>query len=156
MPSDTQTGDPCKDSVQAALAVMAANISALNARDEKAFAETLHFPHFRLSGGRMKIWETPDDYFTDFKARAGGDWHHSTFEDIRVVQAGADKIHLDVQVGRFGENDQLLTRFRSLWVIARIDGKWAAQLRSTFAEDSGQKTVPEGIGADAGRPRARG
>ncbi len=121
------------ESVAAALTVMADNIRALNAGDERAFARTLHFPHFRLSGGKMKVWETPDDYFSDFHARAGGEWHHSAFEDIRVVDASADKVHLDVRVDRFRADGSLLARFRSLWVIARIDGVWAAQLRSSFA-----------------------
>jgi len=26
-----------------------------------------------------------------------------------------------------------LGRFRSLWIIARLDGRWAAQARSSFA-----------------------
>ena len=48
-----------------------AHFAALNARDEAALAETLHFPHYRLSQGPVQIWETADQYFADFLARAG-------------------------------------------------------------------------------------
>ncbi len=117
----------------AALAVMNAHVAGLNARDEAAIAATLHFPHYRLSGGRMRIWETPDDYFADFLARAGDDWDHTAWDSLDCLAAGPDKVHLDVRFTRYRADGSALGHFRSLWVVARIDGKWAAQLRSSFA-----------------------
>ena len=55
--------------VNAALAVMEAHITALNARDETALNATLHFPHYRLSGGKLKVWQQPGEYLADFRAR---------------------------------------------------------------------------------------
>ncbi len=40
---------------------------------------------------------------------------------------------MDVAFTRFKAGDVPLGTFRSLWVSARIDGRWAAQLRSSFA-----------------------
>ena len=57
--------------------VMARHIAALNAGKEEALAATLHFPHYRLSGGRLKIWHGPDEYLSDFRTRAGDGWHRS-------------------------------------------------------------------------------
>lgn len=118
---------------EAALAVMDEHIAALNARDEARLAATLHFPHFRLSGPTLKTWETPESYFADFRARAGADWARSAFEDIRVVQASADKVHVDARIDRFDAADTRLTTFRSFWVITREHGRWAAKFRSSFA-----------------------
>ena len=120
-------------SVEAALQVMQEHIDALNARDEVRIAATLHFPHHRLSGVDLKCWETPDSYFSDFKARAGGDWSHSRFDDIRVVQASDNKVHLDAEINRFDTQDQKIASFRSFWVITCEDGRWAAKFRSSFA-----------------------
>ncbi len=117
----------------AARGVMAAHFAALNARDEAALAATLHFPHYRLSGGRLKIWETPDAYFDDFLARAGDGWHHSVLDSVDPLASSTDKIHLDVRFTRYQADDTSLGSFRSLWVIANLDGRWAAQLRSSFA-----------------------
>ena len=83
----TRDDMPEDEAVTAALAVMDAHIAALNSREQSAIAATLHFPHIRLSGTALKIWETEDSYFADFLARTGGDWHHSAFADIRVVRA---------------------------------------------------------------------
>ena len=119
--------------VAAAQAVMQAHITALNSRDQAAIAATLHFPHVRLSGTTLKIWDSEDTYFADFLARAGGDWHHSAFADIRLLRAAADKVHLDAEIRRFAADGSLITSFRSLWVITCEAGRWAAKMRSSFA-----------------------
>lgn len=119
--------------IDAAQNVMRCHIDALNAQDEQAIAATLHFPHFRMSGTDLKVWETPDSYFSDFRARAGADWSHSRFDDIRVVDASDTKVHLDVEVVRFDREGGEIARFRSLWVITEIQGRWAAKFRSSFA-----------------------
>lgn len=119
-------------SIAAARLVLDDHIAALNASDEDALAATLHFPNYMLTGGALKIWDTADDYFDDFRARAGGDWHHSSFDEVAVIHASTDKVHLDVRVNRFRASDSLISQFKTIWVMAFIDGKWAAQLRSVF------------------------
>ena len=115
--------------ITAARSVLAAHIDALNRRDNAAIAATLHFPHVRLSGTELKIWEEETSYLTDFLLRAGG----SEFADIKVVRASQDKVHLDVEVRRFDAESMLLTSFRSLWVLTNEGGQWAAKMRSSFA-----------------------
>jgi hypothetical protein len=126
---------PAQDetAINAAMAVLDAHIAALNARDERALIATLHFPHFRLTGGRMKIWERPDSYLKDFYARAGEDWHHSAWDFRNVIAAGSDKVHLDVQFTRYRADNSAIGSFRSLWIVSKLDGRWAAQVRSSFA-----------------------
>ena len=120
---------------QSALAVMQAHIDALNAHDEPGIAATLHFPQFRLNGTTLKTWATSGSYFEDFRARAGDNWARSQFDDIRVIQASEDKVHLDAEINRFDKSGQIISTFRSLWVITLEDGRWAAKFRSSFATD---------------------
>ncbi|MEC9145461.1 MAG: hypothetical protein VYB26_03640 [Pseudomonadota bacterium] len=129
----TRETDITDRAVAAAKAVMQAHITALNSRDQAAIAATLHFPHVRLSGTTLKIWDSEDTYFADFLARAGGDWHHSAFADIQMLRAAADKVHLDAEIRRFAADGSLITSFRSLWVITCEAGRWAAKMRSSFA-----------------------
>ncbi len=119
--------------VRAALDVMSEHIAALNTKDEARLAATLHFPHFRLSSTNLKTWDTPKSYFTDFRARAGAKWARSAFDDIQVVQASDDKVHLDTRISRYDADGTLFTTFRSLWIITCEEGRWAAKFRSSFA-----------------------
>lgn len=127
------TTDQNAPEIVAALDVLDRHIAALNDGDADALAATLHFPHYRLSGAGMRVWETPDTYLADFHARAGDGWHHSIWDFRNVIAAGPDKVHLEVQFTRYRADDTPLGSFRSLWVITNVDGHWAAALRSSFA-----------------------
>ena len=72
--------------ISAALCVMEAHITALNARDETA-SRYLHFLHYRLSGGKPGVWEQPGEYPASFRARTTPDWHHSEWDKLDVVEA---------------------------------------------------------------------
>ena len=109
-------------------------IEALNTGNEPAVLATLHFPHFRLAGGRMRVWDQPEAYLGDFLARAGADWHHSEWDFRKVIAAGAAKVHLDVQFTRYRADNSVIGSFRSLWIVTRDDGRWAVAARSSFAD----------------------
>ena len=119
--------------VAAALDVMHRHLVALNAQDQAGLAATLHFPHHRLSQGRLQTWNWPDTYFADFKRRAEPEWARSRWDFLNVVASGPDKVHLDVGFTRLRGDGSAIASYRSLWVIACLDGRWAAQLRSSFA-----------------------
>jgi hypothetical protein len=121
------------EQIAAARAVMTAHLIALNAQDADALAATMHFPHYRLSGGVMRVWGTPENYLADFHKRASGAWHHTRWDSIDVLMASVDKVHLDVRFTRFRTDDSVLAQHRSLWVISELKNVWAAQLRSSFA-----------------------
>ena len=132
-PDSRMPGQQPADPEAAARDVMDRHLRALNAQDAAALAATLHFPHYRLSGGVMRTWETPETYLADFRARAGGEWRRSRWDAIDVLAASEDKVHLDVRFSRLRGDGSVLARHRSLWVISRIGNVWAAQLRSSFA-----------------------
>ena len=129
----TQT-EPDREAVRAALGVLDRFMAALNASDEKALLASLHFPHYRLTGGGMQVWETPGPYLGDFLARAGADWHHSAWDFRNVIAAGPAKVHLDVQFTRYRADNSAIGRFRSLWIVTQRDGCWAVVARSSFAD----------------------
>lgn len=119
--------------IAAAMAMLDRHLVALNAGDPAGLADTLHFPHFRLAGTRMQVWQTSDTYLEDFYARAGEGWHHTKWDFRNVISASREKVHIDLQFTRYRADDSVLGSFRSIWVITLIGGRWAAQLRSSFA-----------------------
>lgn len=125
------------ESVSAATDVLDRHFAALNAGDAAALAQTLHFPHYRLAGVRMQVWERPDRYLEDFRARAGKDWHRSAWDFRNAIASSGDKVHFDAQFTRYRADGSVLGRYRTLWVVSRIDGRWGAQLRSAFAGQEG-------------------
>jgi hypothetical protein len=121
-------------SMDAALATLDRFMAALNARDEAGLNATLHFPHVRLASGRVTTWATPGSYrIADFLGRAGDGWHESRWDERTVIHAGADKVHLAVVFSRWRADGSLIGRYRSIYVVTRLDGRWGIQARSSFA-----------------------
>lgn len=132
-PADNAHRGSLTQAVDAAMHVLDEHMAGLNTRDRERINATLHFPHHRLSGPVLKTWESGEQYFDDFLARAGDGWQRSEWDFRNVIAAGEGKVHLDVQFTRYHQDGSALGQFRSLWIVTKLDGRWAAQLRSSFA-----------------------
>ena len=120
----------------AALAVMDAFLVAFNARDEAAWADTLHFPHVRLASQTVTVYPDREAFLEAmdmdaFAATYG--WQYSTWDNMSVIQSSERKVHVQVVFSRFNADDKLLASFNSLYVIELVDGRWGVRGRSSFA-----------------------
>jgi hypothetical protein len=126
---------PDEAAVGAGIEVLDRFMAALNAGDQAGLLATMHFPHYRLAGVTMRVWEEPDEtYLRAFHARAGEGWQRSAWDFRRPIAAGPLKVHFDVQFTRYRADGSMIGRYRSLYIVARRDGVWAIQARSSFAE----------------------
>lgn len=120
-----------------ALAITDTFLATFNAADAEDHARTLAYPHIRLAGATVRIWPTLQDGITAMQAaipalqRAG--WDHSRWDRRRVVQAGEDKVHLDVQFSRFRADSSLIGTYEAIYVVVATADGWRIQCRSSFA-----------------------
>ena len=122
------------DSLKMAMKAMDDYIDGLNRGDEAAVNAACHFPHVRLAGGKVAVWQNAGDYkLADFKARAGDGWHHSTWDERTPIHVGPDKVHLKVKFSRFRADGSSLGGFETIYIVTRQDGHWGIQARSSFA-----------------------
>ena len=124
------------DPQAAALAVMDAFLSAFNARDEAAWADSLHFPHVRMASQTVTVYPDRAAFLEAmdmdaFAATYG--WAYSTWDNMSVIQSSERKVHVQVVFSRFNADDELLASFDSLYVIELVDGRWGVRGRSSFA-----------------------
>jgi hypothetical protein len=125
-----------EDPEAAARAVMDEFLSAFNARDEVRWAETLHFPHVRIASNGLSVEASKQAFVanTDLEQFAiVNDWDFSAWDSIELVQAGSDKVHFKVVFSRFNPQGERYVTFNSLYILQKIDGKWAIRARSSFA-----------------------
>ena len=111
-------------------------LDAFNARDEAAWADSLHFPHVRLASQTVNVYQDRDEFIDamnmDAFARNLG-WSRSTWDEVQVVQKGDDKVHFAVQFSRYNAAGEVFQTFDSLYIVERIDGRWGVRARSSFA-----------------------
>ena len=120
----------------AALTALDEFMDAFNARDAAAWAKTLNYPHVRIAGGDVRVWQDVEEYtaymdFDRFVEQTG--WDHSAWDERTVVQSGKDKVHIAVTFSRYDKNDKKIATYKSLYVVTNRDGHWGTQARSSFA-----------------------
>ena len=105
---------------------------SLNTNNLAGVTKALHFPHFRvMANGLVHTWNKADDLWRWFMNRTSDDgWHHSTFNSIEPEQLTDTKFHVDVRFGRHREDDSLIGKYYSLYVITYDEGKWAIKAGS--------------------------
>lgn len=122
--------------IVAAMASLDDYMNAFNARDPKAWAATLNYPHVRIASESVRVWETEADFagymdFNAFAQRFG--WDRSAWDTREVVQAGPDKVHIAVTFSRYNAANEKIATFDSLYIMTKQDGAWGTQARSSFA-----------------------
>ena len=123
--------------VQGARAAMDGFMAAFNARDAEAIrSRWFHFPHVRFHSGKVTVMQTPADYHNlvwDSQGQSQG-WAHSAWDDVDLVDAGPGKVHFRVRFTRYRADGTAIASYRSLYIVTFIDGRWAIQGRSSWAE----------------------
>ena len=112
-------------------------MAALNAGDNKALFNTMHVPHVRISDDGVAIYATREDleknYLKGFAARAGESWHHTDLDWTQALHSSENKVHLFIQWTRYDKDDGILASHQALWIMTKLNGRWGAQARSSFA-----------------------
>ena len=107
------------------------NVGGLSKRLEGA-TEALHFPHFRImASGMVHTWNSAEALWPWFTNRTSNDgWHHPTFDSIKPEKLTETKSHVNVTFGRYKEDNSLIGKYYSLYVMTYDEGKWAMRAAS--------------------------
>ncbi len=131
------TENPWASSDAGAIQALEDYFAALNAGDHQALFNTMHVPHVGISGNGVAIYPTladlEDTYLDQFTSRAGDAWHHSVLDSTQVIHSSENKVHVFIQFTRYDKDNGPIATHRSLWIMTRVDGRWGAQARSSFA-----------------------
>jgi hypothetical protein len=136
LPGATVTRAAEEDPVAAAMKSLDEYMAAFNARDAKAWAATLNYPHIRIASGDVRITQTAEEYaagmdFDAFAARYG--WDHSEWDKRDVINYGADKVHFNTTFTRYTKDGKKIATYDSLYIVTKKDGHWGTLARSSFA-----------------------
>ena len=105
---------------------------AVNAKDAKAWATELNYPHKRITDGQVRLWSTPEEWesFAVRRFSRMDDLGQNAVQVIsrEVTLVDDDKIHIFTKNERITANNEVLARFQMLTICTRVDGRWGAQV----------------------------
>ena len=114
-----------------AFAVLENFTAAFNRQDVAGMDATLHFPHVFL-GKTMVIWDAPRSLAAEFFPNlVASGWSFSRYTKKEVLLATKERVHFLVEYDRCRADGSVLNKQAAIWVVARINGRWGIQVRST-------------------------
>jgi hypothetical protein len=129
--------DASAASIEQALRVTDAFMSTFNAQDWSGHFDTYNFPHIRVAGTEVKVWNDRAELLAGHAAYGAGrlerGWSRSAWDARRVIHSAADKVHLAVEFTRYDRDDNKLATYQAIYVVTCVGGHWGVQLRSSFA-----------------------
>jgi hypothetical protein len=123
-----------KEVETAAMKVLDEYMAAWNKKDLESWEQTFHFPHYRLASGKMSVLEKPGQQDAARIWQAITDWHHSKWDRRRIINASADKVHVDTKFTRYRADGSRIGSYESLYILTKENGRWGVKLRSSFAQ----------------------
>jgi hypothetical protein len=114
--------------------ILALWMAALNRYDAPAIDALMRFPHVRLAAGEVAVYEAPGNNPMDLfdRLRKQDGWHHSAWDETKLVQSSPTKAHYAVRYTRYREDGSIIGVYDSLYVFTASDGDWRIQCRSSF------------------------
>ena len=102
-----------------------------NSRDAERWATSLNFPHVRPGPGAFELFRTPAQYVAsvNFAATLATGWHHSEWTTRRVLQVGADKVHVSGSWLRYTEDGKEMVGTSVTYIVTNQNGKWGVLSR---------------------------
>jgi hypothetical protein len=108
-------------------------IEGWNSRDASQYAAALHFPHVILEAGTPSFYPEEREFVargSAFWSSVQPDWHHSVWEDRRIVQKLPNVVHVAGRWARLDKSGKVIGRADVLYVVAKKQGRWAIAARS--------------------------
>lgn len=123
------------DSINKAMQVLDSFMYSFNTRDMNSWSETLNYPHVRIAGGKVTVWDTKEEYSATnvFNRLTATGWDHSAWLSKDVVLVSKNKVHISTVFQRYDKDNNPMKKYQSLYVVTNDEGHWGVQARSSLA-----------------------
>ena len=124
-----------QSSIDQAMQVLDSFMCSFNARDMGRWSDTLNYPHVRLAGGKVTVWQTKQAYSATsvFPGLILTGWDSSAWVSREVVLVSEHKVHISTVFQRFDKENNPIGKYESLYIVTNNEGHWGVQARSSLA-----------------------
>jgi hypothetical protein len=76
----------------------------------------MRFPHVRLAAGKVTVYDAPGNNPMDLfdRLRQQDGWHHSAWNETKLIQSSPTKAHYAVRYTRYREDGSIIGVYDSL------------------------------------------
>ena len=147
--SDSSDGSLKKDPAlaqaeSAAIASMYEHMEGRNANDAEQVAAANNYPLARIGLGQVLIYDTYEIFlaiqerYTIPKFIADPEWHHSIWDELKVVHSTPHKVHIAARFSRVNAEGVPYLSTDTFWIQTEQEKHWGTKMKSSFVEEAGE------------------
>lgn len=141
-PMTAERTEPPEQDLIEAYRLLDEAVDAFNCADPERMAAVNHYPHIRITGPQVVIWNTPEEYaqsnsreklLSKDRTTTFSGWKTSQWEWRKLIQHSPETMHFAVAFSRLDADGNKLAMFESFRILTKKNGRWGQQARSSFA-----------------------
>jgi hypothetical protein len=147
--SDSSDGSLKKDPAlaqaeSAAIASMHEHMEGRNANDAEQVAAANNYPIARIGLGQTLIYDTYEIFLAIQESIivpnfiADPDWHHSVWDELKVVHSTPHKVHIAARFSRVNAEGVPYLSTDTFWIQTKQEEHWGTKMKSSFVEEAGE------------------
>lgn len=105
--------------------------ASFNSGAISAQKSTMHFPHYRLAGGRMTVIQDLENQPRIVPLES--EWAYTKTDSLEFVGWSLDKVHVNLYFTRHRSDNTPIASFKALYILPKEEGHWGIKMRSSFA-----------------------
>ncbi len=99
-------------------------VKLVNEENTVALQDVYHFPHVKITGGKLAQIDDPTTPVIDFDGLKKSGWKYSKINQVKVLAEGANAALVELNFSRFDANGKEFLNQTTFYNLTRNNGYW--------------------------------
>ena len=114
-------------------------MQVFNEENLPALEEVYHFPHVKITNGKLTHIENKNTPVIDFEGLKKSGWKYSKINSVKILAEGANSALVEMVFSRFDKSDKEFFRSTTFYVLTKNKGYWQIISLSSVGTVAGVK-----------------
>ena len=114
-------------------------LKVFNEENLPALEEVYHFPHVKITNGKLTHIENKNTPVIDFEGLKKSGWKYSKINSVKILAEGANSALVEMVFSRFDKSDTEFFRSTTFYVLSKNKGYWQIMSLSSVGTVAGVK-----------------
>lgn len=114
-------------------------VKLVNEENTVALQDVYHFPHVKITGGKLAQIDDPTIPVIDFDGLKKSGWKYSKINQVKVLAEGSNAALVELNFSRFDANDKEFLNQTTFYNLTRNNGYWQIMSIQSMGQLAGVK-----------------
>ncbi len=114
-------------------------VKLVNEEDTVALQDVYHFPHVKITGGKLTQIDDKSIPVIDFDGLKKSGWKYSKINQVKVLAEGSNAALVELNFSRFDENGKEFLNQTTFYNLTRNNGYWQIMSIQSMGQLAGVK-----------------